>query len=68
MAEPFNLDYVINFYKPKKEPCFAVFTIKILVAKCLVAIRQLIKVLPDSLPCVNECATMPSVNSVTKST
>ena len=36
--------------------------------KCLVAIRQLIKVLPDSLPCVNECATMPSVNSVTKST
>ena len=32
MTEPFNLDYVINFYKPKKEPC-PVFTIKILVAK-----------------------------------
>ena len=33
MTEPFNLDYVINFYKPKKEPCCPVFTIKILVAK-----------------------------------
>ena len=34
----------------------------------LVAIRQIIKVLPDNLSRVNECATMPSVNNMTKST
>ena len=36
--------------------------------KCLVAIRQTIIVLPVNLPHLNECATMPSVNNVTKLT
>ena len=35
--------------------------------KYLVSIRQIIKVLPGNLPHVNECATMPSINNVTKS-
>ena len=29
--------------------------------------KQIIKVLPGNLPRVNECATMPSINNVTKS-
>ena len=33
IAEPFNLDYVIRFYKLKKELSSAIFTIKILVAE-----------------------------------
>ena len=36
--------------------------------KYFIAIRQTIKVLRGDLPRVNECATMPSVNNVTKST
>ena len=35
IAEPFNLDYVIYFYKPKKGLNIPVFTIKILVAEIL---------------------------------
>ena len=35
--------------------------------KYLVAIRQIIKVLPGNLLLVNECATMPSVKNVTRS-
>ena len=62
------MDYVIHFYKPKKGVSSLVFTIKISVAECLVAIRQAIIVLPANLPHVNECATMPSVNNVTKLT
>ena len=34
-AEPFSLDYVINFNKPKKGLSFLVFTIKILVSEIL---------------------------------
>ena len=33
IAELFNLDHVIRFYKPKKELSSAIFTIKILVAE-----------------------------------
>ena len=33
IAEPFNLDYVIHFYKPKKGLRSPVFTIKILMAE-----------------------------------
>ena len=33
IVEPFNLDYVIRFCKPKKELSYAIFTIKILVAE-----------------------------------
>ena len=33
IVEPFNLDYVIRFYKPKKELSGAIFTIQVLVAK-----------------------------------
>ena len=40
-AEPFNLEYVIRFYKPKKKLSGAIFTIKILVAKTFGLGRQL---------------------------
>ena len=33
VAKPFNLDYVIHFYKPKKGLTSPVFIIKILVAE-----------------------------------
>ena len=39
-----------------------------LAVQFLVAIRQIIKVLPGNLTRVNDCATMPSVNNVSKST
>ena len=42
ITESFNLDYLIHFYKPKKQL--------------------------SNLPRLNECAAVPSVNNVTKST
>ena len=56
-VEPFNLDYVINFYMSKNGLGSSVFTLKT---------RQRIKVLSGNLLRVNEWATMPSVNNVTK--
>ena len=66
IAQPFNLDFVIRFYKLKKELNSA----KILVAETFGLGRQTVKALPGNLPRVifDECATMPSVNNVTKST
>ena len=65
IEEPFNLDYIIHFYKPKKGLSCAIFTLKILVEKYLVG--QMIKVLPGNLPRVifRDCATIPSVNNET---
>ena len=40
-TEPFNFDYAIRFYKPKKELSSAIFTIKILVAETFSLGRQL---------------------------
>ena len=73
IAKPFDLNYIIHFYKPKKvlstinqrKGLVPVFAIKILMAEILVAIRQIIKVLPGNLPRVNQYTTMPSVNNVT---
>ena len=63
IMEPFNLDYVIRFYKPKKELLLSKYQWQ----KYLVATRKIIKVLHGNLPRVNGCATMPSVNNFTKS-
>ena len=41
IAEPFNLDYVIRFYKLKKELSSAINTIKLLVAEAFSLGRQL---------------------------
>ena len=51
IEEPFNLDYIIHFYKPKKGLSCAIFTLKILVEKYLVG--QMIKVLPGNLSTCN---------------
>ena len=41
ITEPFNLDYVVRFYKPKKELDSAIFTIKFLVVETFGLGRQL---------------------------
>ena len=68
IAEPFNLDYVIQFYKPRNGLSFPVFNYQDFSGRNLVAIRQIIKALSGDLPLAIECATMTSVNNVTKST
>ena len=72
-AKPFNLNCIIHFYKPKKglstinlrKGLVPFFPIKILMTEILVAIRQIIKILPGNLPRVNQYTTLPSVNNVT---
>ena len=59
------MDYVIDFYIPKKGLSSSVFSVKILVVEIFDSISQIIKVLSGNISRVNECATMPSVNNVT---
>ena len=64
IAEPFNLDYVIRFYKLKKELSSSIFTIKALVAETFGLGGQL----NYCLAIFHECATVSLLNNVTKST
>ena len=68
IVDPFSLDYVIHFYKSKKGLSSAVSTTKILATETLDCLDRSCDSLPESIPLVNECPTMLSVNNVTKST